>query len=76
MVFNKCKIYNERPEVCKRFGDESHPALCCPYQDKNGRVRSRAERRYTERQIDKFIPNLKKKLLSRSSRVEQRAVNS
>lgn len=31
-----CAIYDERPEVCRKFGDESHPMLCCPMQDKDG----------------------------------------
>lgn len=52
---NKCKIYDERPEVCKKFGNEESPLLCCPYQDKCGRIRSRQEKRYIERKNDKLI---------------------
>lgn len=34
-----CAIYQDRPEICKKFGDESHPLMCCPMQDKNGKHR-------------------------------------
>lgn len=34
-----CNIYLDRPEVCQKFGDESHPMLFCPFQDKNGNER-------------------------------------
>lgn len=34
-----CAIYEERPEICKKFGDESNPLLCCPMQDKEGKER-------------------------------------
>lgn len=29
----KCVIYKHRPEVCQKFGDESHPLLVCPYKN-------------------------------------------
>jgi len=51
----KCGIYNDRPEVCRKFGDETHPMLICPYQSKDGRVRSRQERRQLERVNGKLI---------------------
>lgn len=38
-----CDIYDERPEVCRKFGGESHPLLRCPYIDKNGKLRSKKE---------------------------------
>lgn len=34
-----CAIYDERPEVCRKFGDETHAMLCCPMQDKDGNER-------------------------------------
>lgn len=34
-----CAIYDDRPEICRKFGDESHPLMCCPMQDKEGKVR-------------------------------------
>ena len=51
----RCSIYNERPEVCRLFGDESNINLICPYQDKGGRVRSRQERRAIERKLQKDL---------------------
>jgi Fe-S-cluster containining protein len=41
----RCVIYATRPPICRRYGDESHLFLTCPYQDKDGRVRFRAERK-------------------------------
>ena len=35
-----CAIYENRPEVCRKFGDESHWALTCPMQHKDGTPRS------------------------------------
>lgn len=35
----RCKIYDERPDVCKAFGDETDPLLTCPYQTKLGKGR-------------------------------------
>lgn len=35
-----CAIYEDRPKVCKQFGDESHWALRCPMQHKDGSPRS------------------------------------
>ena len=52
-----CSIYDERPEVCRKFGDETHPNLICPFQDKDGRIRSRQERRKIERQNSQFVDN-------------------
>ena len=45
----RCLIYDQRPDVCRKFGDESHKALWCPYIDKDGEVRTRAERREVKR---------------------------
>jgi Fe-S-cluster containining protein len=50
-----CTIYNKRPEVCKLYGNETQINLTCQYQDKDGRIRSRQERRNIERHITKFI---------------------
>lgn len=27
----RCVIYKFRPDVCRKFGDASHPLLVCPY---------------------------------------------
>lgn len=54
-----CNIYEERPEVCKKFGDESHKMLICPYLDKNGKERSRQFMRSERRNIEKYQSKLK-----------------
>ena len=54
----KCSIYDHRPEVCRKFGDESHPLLFCPWQNKKGKLRSWLERR----KIEKISGNLIKKI--------------
>ena len=50
----QCTIYDDRPDVCRKFGDESHILMTCAYQDKDGRVRSRQERRQISRQHEKI----------------------
>lgn len=54
-----CNIYEDRPHVCRTYGDESHHCMQCPYQDKNGRLRSRQETRkilrYEEKVNVKFL---------------------
>ena len=57
----KCAIYEERSIVCKMFGDESHPLLTCPFQDKDGRIRSRQEKRCLGRSQSKIIKKRMKK---------------
>ena len=49
-----CNIYEDRPRLCRKFGDETHPCMTCVYQDKNGRCRSRQETRYLNRKMDKY----------------------
>jgi len=55
----KCVIYEERPSICKSFGDESHETLRCFWQDKDGVKRTRQERRYLQRKYDKTFDKLK-----------------
>ena len=50
-----CTIYKDRPEVCRLYGNEGQINLTCQWQDKNGRMRSRQERRNIEREISKFM---------------------
>lgn len=52
-----CAIYEHRPEICRKFGDESHPFLTCIYADKEGNRRTRTQRRQLERSISKDISN-------------------
>lgn len=54
-----CKIYEDRPDVCRKFGDESHPMLFCPHLDKNGKERSRQSKREIERNSSKYMHKLK-----------------
>lgn len=54
-----CNIYEDRPSVCRKFGDESHPMLFCPYLDKNGKERSRQARRKLEKETSKYMSKLK-----------------
>lgn len=54
-----CNIYEDRPDVCRKYGSEQHPMLRCPYLDKNGRERSRQEIRKIERHYAKVATKLK-----------------
>lgn len=38
-----CAVYETRPDICKKFGDESHILMTCAYQDKTGKERSLKE---------------------------------
>lgn len=50
---DRCSIYHDRPEVCRKFGDESHIFLTCSFQAADGRMRDRAERRRIEKEQGK-----------------------
>lgn len=50
-----CNIYDDRPELCQKYGDETHPMMTCIYQAKCGRERSRQERRRVQREQDTWI---------------------
>jgi Fe-S-cluster containining protein len=60
-----CNIYETRPLVCRKYGDETHPCLKCPMQDSEGKVRSRQQKRAIYRQAaknsKKFFKNLENK---------------
>lgn len=45
----RCAIYDDRPGVCRKYGDESHAAMFCPHLNKDGEVRTRAQRRRVNR---------------------------
>lgn len=49
-----CAVYEDRPHVCKEFGSEIHPYLCCTIQSKDGRARSRQEQRRVIREQQKY----------------------
>lgn len=48
---NKCSIYEDRPPICRKFGDETSPFMTCTFQAADGRIRSRQERRHLERTL-------------------------
>ena len=52
---NKCTIYKDRPFPCRDFGTENSIHTVCSYQDKNGKIRRRQERRSIEREQGKEI---------------------
>ncbi len=54
-----CNIYEDRPEICRKFGDETHPMLCCPYLNKDGKERCRQSRRQIEINVSKNLSKLK-----------------
>lgn len=53
-----CNIYDDRPGVCRDFGNETDPDLICAYQDKDGNVRSRQETRNLQRQCQNRMEKL------------------
>lgn len=52
-----CNIYEDRPSVCREFGNETHPMLYCPFLDKDGNERSRQNRRLIQQKSHKYISN-------------------
>ena len=66
----KCNVYEARPEVCKMFGLSSEQGLDCPYQDCNGKTRTRNERRNIERNISKQIKK-KLKVIEKHCKIEE-----
>lgn len=51
----RCSIYEDRPRLCKKYGDDSSPCMKCPFQDKEGRLRSRQETRKILRDSSKKL---------------------
>ena len=51
----ECSVYEDRPEVCRTFGSDRLP---CKWQDSDGRMRSRQERRQIEREYNKKLNKL------------------
>jgi len=45
----KCTVYKDRPAVCRVFGDESTIFATCSWQDSQGRLRSRQEKKQLDR---------------------------
>lgn len=55
---NQCSIYDNRPEVCKMFGNESHILLTCLFQDKNGISRNKKDKKIIKEKANEYITNL------------------
>lgn len=58
-----CNIYQDRPKICRQFGNESHIFLTCSFQSKDGRIRSRQEKRLIERQNVKAVMQFNSKMI-------------
>lgn len=56
-----CLIYEERPDICKKFGDESHLLMTCSFQSNDGQIRSRPEKREIQRKVKKYFKQHQKK---------------
>jgi hypothetical protein len=50
----RCAIYEERPEICRRYGYDED-VLPCPHYDKDGNKRCRQSFRRVQRQINKNV---------------------
>jgi Fe-S-cluster containining protein len=50
-----CAIYEDRPDICKKFGDETHLMLCCPMQQADGTERTEAEMQEFEHKVNEFF---------------------
>ena len=57
-----CKIYDDRPEICRKFGDETHLMLSCPHMDAAGEDRNRQQRRKLQRNRDKAMDSWVKRI--------------
>jgi Fe-S-cluster containining protein len=56
----KCLIYDERPEICRLFGNVDK--LRCPYYDTAGNKRTRAERRRIKKAAEAGIDDQIRKI--------------
>jgi Fe-S-cluster containining protein len=59
---HRCNIYDDRPEICQKFSDESHPMMCCTFINKDGVERKRQDKRRVERMQEKFVIAFQKRL--------------
>ncbi len=49
----RCGIEQDKPSICKKYGSEEDPNLRCPFQNRDGVLRSRQENRKILREADK-----------------------
>jgi len=57
-----CNIHEDRPPVCRKYGDESHVCMKCPMQDKDGNARSRQGMRQLGREQQKWAMTTLKRI--------------
>jgi len=51
----KCKIYENRPNICRIYGTGKDPRILCPHFKPNGSLWSEAKRKQLERIRSKMI---------------------
>lgn len=56
-----CSIYDERPEVCRLFGNETHLNLTCSYQRATGEARGFHERKKLDKKQAESMKKFKQK---------------
>jgi len=56
-----CAVYDERPEICRMFGDESNCFLSCEFQHKDGQQRSSRARQRLLKKCEKKHEKMKHK---------------
>ncbi|HNX02170.1 MAG TPA: YkgJ family cysteine cluster protein [Candidatus Cloacimonas sp.] len=52
---NSCAIYEQRPQICRDFGNGTHEHLTCPKIEPNGKIRSKKNRKLLTKRIKKNI---------------------
>ena len=51
----KCRIYEQRPDVCKKFGDETHINMTCSYQTADGKARTKKDTKKIQKQQEQKL---------------------
>jgi Fe-S-cluster containining protein len=49
----QCNIYEERPEVCRKYGDESTFYMSCQFLRKDGKQRTQKGGKYLKKMVEK-----------------------
>jgi hypothetical protein len=57
-----CRVYDDRPEVCRLFGTAPHVLLECPEQDTRGRSRTPWQRKQHRARVEAAISATMKRL--------------
>lgn len=53
----ECNIYDQRPDICNKFGDETHINMTCRFQTKNGQKRTNKEKLKIEKLQNNLLEN-------------------